>query len=88
MEGAMGRKQLKPPKVLYVGNQETPHPREHNYHAKLMPLMEAMLAQGVPPGVSSIRVAHDDWCGIYQGKRCNCDPEVSLEWTLEAQGQS
>jgi hypothetical protein len=75
----MGRKRVKPKKVLDVTDRETPHPREHNYHAKVM-----ALTKGLQPGVSSIRVAHDDWCGIYKRKRCNCDPEVSLEWALGA----
>jgi len=25
-----------------------------------------------------ITVYHDDWCGYFKGKRCNCDPEITL----------
>jgi hypothetical protein len=21
-------------------------------------------------------VCHDDWCGIYRGRYCNCNPEI------------
>lgn len=23
-------------------------------------------------------VGHDDWCGIYDGEECNCDPEITI----------
>jgi hypothetical protein len=81
----MGRRRVKPKRALWmtVADQDTPHPTAHHYHAKVAALMKDM-----PPGVASIRVAHDDWCGVYQGKRCNCDPEVGLEWTLGAHTQN
>jgi len=28
------------------------------------------------PGVSHLVFCHDNWCGIYDGKQCNCEPEV------------
>jgi len=28
--------------------------------------------------VVHIDVAHDDWCAIFKGGICNCDPEVSF----------
>ena len=30
------------------------------------------------PGVTHMVVFHDVWCGIYDGKVCNCDPHVKL----------
>jgi len=29
-----------------------------------------------------IDIYHDAWCGIYQGKRCNCDPDIRLKATV------
>lgn len=26
--------------------------------------------------VTNVEVQHDDWCGVYSGKHCNCDPEI------------
>ncbi len=50
-------------------------PTRHNYFQKLMALCE----QGrVKPGVTCVDVYHDDWCGIYRGDYCNCNPEVRL----------
>jgi hypothetical protein len=28
------------------------------------------------PGVTHMVVAHDEWCAIYDGSDCNCEPEV------------
>lgn len=49
-----------------------------NYQAKI----EAAIASGkilIRPGeVQDVQVAHDDWCGSFQGKPCNCDPEIRV----------
>ena len=57
-------------------------PRKHNYFPKVMELIER---GEVPPArVSEVDIYHDDWCRIYRGGYCNCDPEVKLrpppEW--------
>jgi hypothetical protein len=51
-------------------------PRRHNYFPKLL----ALWAQGkIPAGrLTDVEVAHDDWCGIYEGGYCNCDPDVRI----------
>jgi hypothetical protein len=50
-------------------------PRKHNYMRKLL----AMQARGeLTVGVSDVEVAHDDWCRIYKGGYCNCDPEIRV----------
>ena len=28
--------------------------------------------------VSDISVQHDDWCAIYKGRPCNCDPDITM----------
>jgi hypothetical protein len=43
----------------------------HNYLLKLKLL-------NVPPGISNLEVRHDDWCLIYNGGECNCDPDLYL----------
>jgi hypothetical protein len=52
-----------------------------NYVRKLRHL-QRMGALPLDVGVHMIDVAHDDWCDIFQGKRCNCDPQVRLKATL------
>jgi hypothetical protein len=76
-----------PKGLLYVTDRKTPHPTEHNYVAKLLRLQAS---GGVPlaPGVHDMAIYHDAWCGIYRGKRCNCDPEIKITtlWTVNPQG--
>ena len=26
----------------------------------------------------SINIRHDEWCAIYSGRACNCDPDVEV----------
>jgi len=33
-------------------------------------------------GVHQITVDHDEWCGLFEGQRCNCEPEIRLRWSL------
>jgi hypothetical protein len=51
-------------------------PRKHNYYQKVIELFE----QGkVPPGcIREVDVWHDEWCDIYRGGYCNCEPEVTV----------
>ena len=43
-----------------------------NYMKKVLPI-----AYAFPPGTLwDITCYHDDWCGIYNGRRCNCDPDL------------
>ena len=34
--------------------------------------------QLVPGTISMIRVYHDDWCAIYKGNPCNCNPDIDM----------
>lgn len=54
-------------------HKPTPH---HNYLVKI----DRMRRDGMfPPGtVGEIDIRHDDWCDVYTGGYCNCDPGVSL----------
>jgi hypothetical protein len=52
-------------------------PRLHNYYAKLLQLFdEGKLSPG---RLTEVFIYHDDWCGIYQGGYCDCDPEIELQ---------
>ena len=56
-------------------------PGEHNY---LKPLLEAT-TEAMESGlmergrVTITNVWHDDWCDIYRGGVCNCDPVIKLQ---------
>jgi hypothetical protein len=47
-----------------------------NYVRKLARLMEKYPAlQG---SAFAAEICHDDWCAIYSGQPCNCDPDVEV----------
>jgi hypothetical protein len=53
----------------------------HNYLAKI----RRMWVAGALPrtaGYHQITVYHDDDCGIFTGKRCDCDPDIKLRFSL------
>jgi len=48
------------------------------YVKRLLELTAAGKVPRVPGIVAEARVYHDSWCGIFQGKSCNCNPEISI----------
>ncbi|MBI3410587.1 MAG: hypothetical protein HY040_19800 [Planctomycetes bacterium] len=56
-------------------------PRKHNYFRKLMAHREKYpLAPGT---IGEVDILHDDWCAIYKGAYCNCEPEVRERLAVE-----
>lgn len=57
-------------------------PQEHTY---LMRLLDLHQEGKIPAGSwHHVDVYHDDWCGIYRGDFCDCNPDIRL--TRMAQG--
>lgn len=52
-----------------------------DYTYRLMALNQRLHARGIDMTGKFINayVRHDDWCRIYKGKQCNCDPIVEIE---------
>jgi hypothetical protein len=62
------------------------HP-QHNYVIK----MQRMWETGALPrdaGYHQLSVSHDEWCGIFMGKRCHCDPDIQLKFSLPGHGDN
>jgi hypothetical protein len=60
---------------------------QHNYVRKI----EALWRTGALPrmaGYHQVSVAHDDWCGVFAGRRCDCDPDISLKWSQTTAAQN
>ena len=38
----------------------------------------------LPNGAHKVDVLHDDWCRIFAGGNCNCDPDVKIRWSQPA----
>ena len=54
-------------------------PTKHNFYRKILRLHIAGL---IPQAcLSEITILHDDWCAIYFGGYCNCDPDIQLPIT-------
>ena len=51
-------------------------PMKHNYYKQLKKLFD----QGKIPTMSLlwVDIYHDDWCAIYRGTYCDCEPEIKL----------
>jgi hypothetical protein len=48
----------------------------HNHQKKLAAIWD----QGkYPPDVYDAFIAHDNWCGLYSGQECNCDPDITIQ---------
>ena len=48
----------------------------HEYRKRL----NAALRKGIVDkgSVAHASIFHDDWCGIYSGGECNCNPEILI----------
>ena len=50
---------------------------EHNY---LTPIFEAIANEQPDRGrLTIVNISHDDWCEVYRGELCNCNPEISFQ---------
>lgn len=67
---------------MVVGNQM------HNYEKKIARLRREGKVPVEKGRLYDAKVAHDDWCLIYSGGECNCDPDISfVEITNQNQDQ-
>ena len=46
-----------------------------NYIAKVRKFVEA---HPELTGYNDVDIQHDHWCGVFKGRACNCDPDISL----------
>jgi hypothetical protein len=50
----------------------------HNYLKKLAQLQSDGKVPGELGKAYDARIAHDNWCRVYNGGECNCDPDISF----------
>jgi hypothetical protein len=48
-----------------------------NYVRKLQYLRRV---GALPDGVVQVDIYHDGWCAHFQGRACNCAPELRVRW--------
>ncbi len=51
---------------------------EPNYLKPLCWLLATGVIAPKPGEVRFVEVAHDDWCAIFKGEPCDCEPEIGL----------
>jgi hypothetical protein len=63
--------------ILYIGWDG----ESHHYIEKLMRYVEQAT---VGTGDHHVRISHDDWCAMFKGGVCNCDPDIRemLPWEI------
>jgi hypothetical protein len=59
---------------------------KHNYYKKLLKLYKAGKLRAA--SLSLVDIYHDDWCGIYHGRYCNCDPDIKIRPSRTPAGRS
>lgn len=70
-------KNYKKNKALFVTNN--PNPTQSNYVKKLDKMKMDGKFDHIQPGTIFHNVVyHDDWCSIYKGGNCNCDPDIVI----------
>ncbi len=50
------------------------------YVKRLDEALRAGAFAGPPGRVGMVEVRHDDWCGIWKGGACNCEPELAVRY--------
>jgi hypothetical protein len=64
------------PGVGYVGPEFAgPEP---NYIAKQMEFIRQHPELIQPGKLVNFAIAHDDWCSLFDGGPCDCDPDISV----------
>lgn len=56
-------------KALVVGNAPG-----GNYEAETLRIGERYAGK---PGLHHVYIYHDDWCGVFFGRECDCEPIVT-----------
>lgn len=61
-------------KGIWVTSENCPDPTKHNYYKKLMSLVRK---EKIGAGeIHDVDIVHDDWCAIFSGRYCNCNPDI------------
>lgn len=62
--------------TLYISDKNLPDITQHNYYQKWLAAKATI--DSSKPGIKHIDITHDDWCAIFKGKYCNCNPDVKV----------
>jgi hypothetical protein len=59
-------------------------------HNSLTKIQQLWLSGALPRevGYHHLPVEHDDWCGIFAGQRCHCEPDSTRTFSLAGQAKT
>lgn len=61
-------------KTLYISDvPELDEPERQHYFKELQGLAKEIMGK---PGFYHVDIFHDDWCDIFHGGYCNCNPNI------------
>lgn len=61
--------------------------QEHPPYEETVAVLASRMRELFGPGAYLVEVRHDDWCGIYEKKDCNCEYEIWVDLTEEQIGR-
>lgn len=50
----------------------------HRYQEKIRKMVERGELSADPGSLSQVEVRHDHWCGVFRGRFCGCDAEITI----------
>ncbi|MFA5166575.1 MAG: hypothetical protein WC449_04780 [Candidatus Paceibacterota bacterium] len=56
---------------------KNPSTTEHNYKNKMLNMIKTGKIK-CDVGLSMYDIFHDDWCDVYTGGFCNCNPDIVI----------
>jgi len=59
-------------------------------HNSLTKIQQMWLSGALPRevGYHHLTVEHDDWCDIFAGQRCHCEPDITVTFSLAGQAKN
>ena len=61
---------------------------QHNHRLKIDRLVAAGRIAVTRGSANQLDVVHDDWCAIFDGGFCNCDPDIRLNGKVVSEKDS
>jgi hypothetical protein len=68
----------RPPDNPATPDEVTKHLTESHYVPCVLELIKEYQSQLKPGTYHEVKIYHDDWCAIFKGQPCNCNPVCEL----------
>ena len=72
-----GKRKIMAANIGYITTPKLPDPAQHNFMKRVEHLQAIGKIQ--PASLSDLDIRHDDWCKIFKGGYCNCNPDIHVK---------